>query len=394
MERGRKPWFLRPHRVSAPRASAPVTTSCHRPPRGDSADYSRIERVAATEFTVSSKGEWVGKELVARQIHESRRASRSLRRGELRRDCRDPARGRVVRDRGSDGDRGARSHGQVRARPRRDAVSRRGRRSVLGGAGQASARDPGHVGRAGRRLWRPWRRHPDHRGHQPEPGGAGRRRAVSAGSLLSAPRRRDGGSAASRADGDIVELAELFLERHRDVRTLRLSEAAVDALLAYHWPGNVRELRARDRAGGGAGGFGSPRRSTIYRRRCSTGTTMCCCRPSAAGTPCGRGQAAMREWSSNAVTTTSGRRAGSWASPMTHTGQEGRGRERNVIERTTRGFVSGGAYRKQIEPEGATFRATPLQQPSRERRRQNIAAFRMVAGRATVNTDSAVRGCG
>ena len=42
--------------------------------------------------------------------------------------------------------------------------------------------------------------------------------------------------------GDIVELARYFLERHRGVRTLQLSEAAVDALLAYHWPGNVREL--------------------------------------------------------------------------------------------------------------------------------------------------------
>ena len=33
--------------------------------------------------------------------------------------------------------------------------------------------------------------------------------------------------------GDIVELAHYFLERHRGVRTLQLSEAAVDALLAY-----------------------------------------------------------------------------------------------------------------------------------------------------------------
>jgi transcriptional regulator with PAS, ATPase and Fis domain len=42
--------------------------------------------------------------------------------------------------------------------------------------------------------------------------------------------------------GDVVELAQYFLERHRGLRTLQLSEAAVDALLAYHWPGNVREL--------------------------------------------------------------------------------------------------------------------------------------------------------
>ena len=48
---------------------------------------------------------------------------------------------------------------------------------------------------------------------------------------------------------DVVELAHYFLERHRGVRSLRLSAAAVDALLAYHWPGNVRELeRVMERA--------------------------------------------------------------------------------------------------------------------------------------------------
>jgi len=42
--------------------------------------------------------------------------------------------------------------------------------------------------------------------------------------------------------GDILELAEHFLERHRATRTLRLSAAAADALMTYDWPGNVREL--------------------------------------------------------------------------------------------------------------------------------------------------------
>jgi transcriptional regulator with PAS, ATPase and Fis domain len=41
---------------------------------------------------------------------------------------------------------------------------------------------------------------------------------------------------------DVIELAHYFLERHRLVRPLQLSAAAIDALLAYHWPGNVREL--------------------------------------------------------------------------------------------------------------------------------------------------------
>jgi DNA-binding NtrC family response regulator len=41
---------------------------------------------------------------------------------------------------------------------------------------------------------------------------------------------------------DIIELARYFLERHRAMRRLRLSGAAADALVAYDWPGNVREL--------------------------------------------------------------------------------------------------------------------------------------------------------
>jgi transcriptional regulator with PAS, ATPase and Fis domain len=41
---------------------------------------------------------------------------------------------------------------------------------------------------------------------------------------------------------DITELARYFLERHRSTRPLRLSAAAIEALETYHWPGNVREL--------------------------------------------------------------------------------------------------------------------------------------------------------
>ena len=41
---------------------------------------------------------------------------------------------------------------------------------------------------------------------------------------------------------DVIELARYFLDRHRLVRPLQLSAAAIDALVAYHWPGNVREL--------------------------------------------------------------------------------------------------------------------------------------------------------
>ena len=48
---------------------------------------------------------------------------------------------------------------------------------------------------------------------------------------------------------DILELAQYFLDRYRVVRPLQLSQAASDALLAYDWPGNVRELeRVMERA--------------------------------------------------------------------------------------------------------------------------------------------------
>jgi transcriptional regulator with PAS, ATPase and Fis domain len=42
---------------------------------------------------------------------------------------------------------------------------------------------------------------------------------------------------------DILELARYFLDRHRSLRPMRLSRAASEALVAYDWPGNVRELQ-------------------------------------------------------------------------------------------------------------------------------------------------------
>jgi transcriptional regulator with PAS, ATPase and Fis domain len=41
---------------------------------------------------------------------------------------------------------------------------------------------------------------------------------------------------------DIIELATYFLDRHRAARHLKLSQSVADALLTYDWPGNVREL--------------------------------------------------------------------------------------------------------------------------------------------------------
>ena len=41
---------------------------------------------------------------------------------------------------------------------------------------------------------------------------------------------------------DIIELASYFLARYQFSRRLELSQAAADALMTYDWPGNVREL--------------------------------------------------------------------------------------------------------------------------------------------------------
>ena len=42
---------------------------------------------------------------------------------------------------------------------------------------------------------------------------------------------------------DVVELADHFLTRHHGLRRLSLSQSAGDTLLTYDWPGNVRELQ-------------------------------------------------------------------------------------------------------------------------------------------------------
>lgn len=48
---------------------------------------------------------------------------------------------------------------------------------------------------------------------------------------------------------DILELAQYFLERHGPTKPLRLSAGAADALMTHDWPGNVRELeRLMERA--------------------------------------------------------------------------------------------------------------------------------------------------
>ena len=42
--------------------------------------------------------------------------------------------------------------------------------------------------------------------------------------------------------GDIARLVDHFLDLHRTLRPVRVSRAAMEALVTYDWPGNVREL--------------------------------------------------------------------------------------------------------------------------------------------------------
>ena len=157
----------------------------------------------------------------------------------------------------------------------------------------------------------PSRRHPDRRRDQSQPA-----RAWSSSGLFRAdlfyrlsgvdirvPPLRE------RRD-DILELAQYFLERHRATRPLRLSAAAVDALMAYDWPGNVRELeRMIERAVALAESTSSS--STICRSAVRGDYAEHAGAVAAARTTrCARGAAATRGWCSSAAAATSARPAG------------------------------------------------------------------------------------
>ena len=282
----------------------------------------RIERVAATDFTVLDRRRERRRQ-GTRGAPDSRSvaaARRSVRRGQLRRDRRDAARGRAVRDRGAHRDRRARTARQVRARARRHAVSRRGRRTcrpprrrsccARSRRCRSSASAESAAGAVDTRIIAATNQTPV----------AISSRAAGFASISSI------GSTASRSSSlrcgsgteDILELAEYFLERHREFRRLRLSQAASDALLAYRWPGNVRELRARDRARRRARRLRIVCSSTICRRRCSTATRQVLL-PSFAAVrlDAGVGQPLRAHGATSAATTTSGRRAASWGFRIT-----------------------------------------------------------------------------
>ena len=205
----------------------------------------RIERVAATDFTVLLEGEsGVGKELVARQIHElSRRRNgpfvaincaalvETLLEAELF----------GIEERTATGVRGRRgkfehADGGTLFLDEVSDLSLSAQAKLLRAIQDLAVERVGGTGthRVDIRIVAATNR---------SLAGAGRAAVVpsatcSIGSAAStfACRRCVNGAR------DILELAHYFLERHRATRPLGLSIAAADALTDYDWPGNVREL--------------------------------------------------------------------------------------------------------------------------------------------------------
>ena len=206
---------------------------------------SRIERVALTDFTVLIEGEsGVGKELVARQVHELSRRHRgpfvavncaavveSLLEAELfgiEERTATGVRGRRGKFENADGgtifldevsDLSASAQAKLLRALQEVAVERVGGHGVR----RVNTRIVAATNRPLARLveQRLFRSDLYYR---------------LAGVEITVPSLRE------RAE-DILELARYFLERHRYTRALTLSPGAQEALRAYQWPGNVRELQ-------------------------------------------------------------------------------------------------------------------------------------------------------
>ena len=206
---------------------------------------SRIERVALTDFTVLIEGEsGVGKELVARQVHELSRRQRgpfvavncaavveSLLEAELfgiEERTATGVRGRRGKFENADGgtifldevsDLSASAQAKLLRAIQEVAVERVGGHGVR----RVNTRIVAATNRPLARLveQRLFRSDLYYR---------------LAGVEITVPPLRE------RSE-DIIELARYFLERHRFTRALTMSPAAQEALRAYQWPGNVRELQ-------------------------------------------------------------------------------------------------------------------------------------------------------
>ena len=199
--------------------------------------------MARTDFTVLIEGEsGVGKELVARQIHELEPAPRgpfvavncaaiveTLLEAELF----------GIEERTATGVRGRRgkfehAHGGTLFLDEVSDLSLAAQAKLL-----RAIQDL--VGRARRRQRRAPRRHADHRRDERR-SRAGRAGAVPPRPVLPAERRRRRRCRrCATAATTSSELARYFLERHRASAAARCRRRR-DALLTYDWPGNVREL--------------------------------------------------------------------------------------------------------------------------------------------------------
>jgi transcriptional regulator with PAS, ATPase and Fis domain len=193
----------------------------------------RIERVAATDFTVLIEGEsGTGKEIVARQIHE---LSRRRRAPFVAVNC-----AAIIEERTATGVRGRRgkfehAHDGTLFLDEVSDLSPAAQAKLLRAIQDLSVERVGGCGarRVDTRIIVASNRPLSQLVEQ------GRFRLdlfyrLNGVDVLVPPLRQ-------RRD-DVLELARYFLDRHRTFRPLSLSMAAIDALLAYDWPGNVREL--------------------------------------------------------------------------------------------------------------------------------------------------------